>query len=334
MATSKDVALLAGVSQATVSRSISHPEMVSEEVRARVGRAMSKLGYVPHSGARVLRGGRTNTIGIVISELMNPFYPQVLEEATAALDARGFRTVIWNAGADHRRSALEAIRAHAIDGVIFVTATPDSDELEAALKEGSPVVLVNRDVPGVDCDRVLTDNRAGARAVAEFLVANGRDGAVYIGGSPGASTAVERERHFLERMAELGAPVPLHRRFDGGFEWQRASDIARDLIVSADPPDAIFCANDYMALGALDALARSTADAAERCWVVGFDDIPMASWAQIGLTTVHQHTTEMVARAVELLVARIKSPGGAPVREVFGAELQIRASTPGATPAA
>ena len=330
MATSRDVARLAGVSQATVSRAVSSPDRVSEQTRAKVFGAMQALGYVPHSGAQVLRGGRTHTIGIVVTDLMNPFYPEVLEEVTLALDSLGFRTVIWNAKASHQRSALDAIRAHSIDGVIFIAATPDSDELAVALKEGSPVVLINRDVPDVECDRVVTDNRAGARAVAEFLVANGKTRVAYVGGRFGASTAQEREQFFLERMAELGTPVPLHRHFNGNFEWQRTADIISDLIASADPPEAVFCANDYMALGALDALERSPAEAARTCWVVGFDDIPMSSWAQIGLTTVHQHTKEMVARAVDLLISRIREPSRAYTREVFGAELQVRKSTPGA----
>lgn len=328
MATSKDVARLAGVSQATVSRAISYPQRVTEQTRARVQQAMKTLGYVPHTGAQTLRGGRTNTVGIVVSDLSNPFYPQVLEAITLELDGYGLRAIIWNASVDNHESALEAIRSRAVDGVIFVAATPGSQELRTAIQASSPIVLINRDVEGVECDRVIADNRTGARAVANFLVEHGRRDVVFISGNPETSTSLERERFFLERMAELGAGIPLHRQFCGNFEWDRSSALAFDLIESDDPPEAIFCANDFMALGALDALRRSKAAAAARCWTIGFDDIPMSEWAQNSLTTVHQQTRQMALRAVELLVSRIAEPLQPVRKEVFATELKVRLSTP------
>ncbi|MGX9901418.1 LacI family DNA-binding transcriptional regulator [Arthrobacter sp. SA17] len=217
MVTSKDVAKLAGVSQATVSRVMSSSSQISSSTVERVRAAMETLGYVPHVGAQAMKTRRTNIIGVVVADLTNPFYSEVLDELTRELDAAGFRVVIWNAGGGSHHDALKAISEHAVDGVIFTTATEDSVELQAAIEKKSPIVLINRVVEGLDCDQVTSSNIEGGAAVADYLLANGKTRVAFIGGIENASTSRERGQGFLGRMAEGGRAVPEHLRFRGDF---------------------------------------------------------------------------------------------------------------------
>lgn len=328
MVTSRDVARIAGVSQATVSRALSAGSSVAPATRAKVRAAMEQLGYVPHAGAQAMKTRRTNTIGVVLADLANPFYIQLLDYLTRALDEAGQRVVIWNtANSHHGDDALTAIREYAIDGLVFTTATAGSIELAHAVERGRPIVLINREVDGVHCDKVISDNIAGARSVADLFVERGRTAAAFIGGVPDAATARDRRLGFLGRMAELGHPVPEHRSFDGGFSHDTASEITRRLFARADRPTAIFCVNDYMAFGAQDAL-RDLRISPEECWVVGYDDVDMASWPSFGLTTVRQPTREMVVDGVSLLLERIQNPELPPRRLSHPSTLLIRHSTP------
>jgi LacI family transcriptional regulator len=326
MVTSRDVAELAGVSQATVSRVMSSSAKLAPATKARVQAAMEALGYVPHAGAQAMKTRRTNTIGVVVADLANPFYSEVLDELTRELDAAGFRVVIWNTGGGSHDDALKAIGEHAVDGVIFTTATQDSLELQAAVEKNSPIVLINRVVDGLDCDQVTSTNTAGGSAVADYLLANGKTRVAFIGGTENASTSRDRGRGFLGRMAEQGHPVPEHLRFHGGFSHDVSAQIMDDLLGRADSPQAVFCANDHMAFGALDAL-RANRVPTQDCWIIGYDDVEMAAWGSFSLTTIRQPSREMARAGARLLLERIHSPG-LPARQVsFNCELIVRGST-------
>ena len=327
MVTSRDVAKLAGVSQATVSRVMTSPSKLSPATKAKVKAAMEELGYVPHLGAQAMKTRRSNTVGVVVADLANPFYSEVLDELSRELDLAGLRVVIWNTGGGSHVDALKAIREHAVDGVIFTTATEDSLELQAAIEKRSPIVLINRAVEGLDCDQVSSDNVGGGAAVADFVVRHGRTRAAFIAGAPAASTSRERGRGFLARMDELGHPVPEHARFSAGFDHDRAAETTERLLARTDPPQAIFCANDLMAFGALDALRRVGAEARD-CWVIGYDDVEMAAWSSFSLTTVRQPSREMAREGARLLLERLKEPGSPARRIGFPSTLIVRASTP------
>lgn len=326
MVTSRDVAELAGVSQATVSRVMSSPAKLSPATKARVQAAMETLGYVPHAGAQAMKTRRTNTIGVVVADLTNPFYPEVLDELSRELDAAGFRVVIWNAGGGSHHDALKAIREHAVDGVIFTTATEDSLELQAAIEKNSPIVLINRVVEGLDCDQVTSSNTAGGAAVADYLLAHGKTRVAFIGGAQNASTSRERGRGFLGRMAEQGHAVPEHFRFDGGFSHDISAQVTNRLLARADRPQAIFCANDHMAFGALDALRAHDIQPTD-CWVIGYDDVDMAAWESFSLTTVRQPSREMARAGAEMMINRIHTPKSPPRQVNFPCDLIVRNST-------
>lgn len=327
MPTSRDVARLAGVSQATVSRALTSSSTVAPATRAKVLAAMTQLGYVPHAGAKAMKTRRTNTIGVVVADLSNVFYTQLLDELTRVLDHSGNRVVIWNTSENKQTNALKAIQESAVDGVVFTTATASSVELAAAVDRRSPVVLINREVDGVGCDTVVSDNEAGGAKVAEFLVRHDRTDAALLGGIPDATTSRDRMHGFSSRMAALGHAVPEHMTFRADFSHDVATSVTHKLLSRADRPRAIFCVNDYMAFGAVDAL-RELGVSSEECWVVGYDDVEMASWESFNLTTVRQPIKEMAAAGVTLLLERIQQPTLPPRRIVYSSTLLVRKSTP------
>ena len=288
---------------------------------------METLGYAPHVGARAMKTRRTNTIGVVVADLSNPFFTELLHQLTLLLDDAGQRVVVWNSSSVNHKDALRAISNSAIDGVVFSTATPASVELAAAVERRSPVVLINREVRDLSCDRVVSDNVTGAADVADLFVQHGRVNAAFIGGLASASTSQDRERGFLERMDALGWPVPEHLRFHGDFSHDTARQIVDSLLSRSHRPSAIFCVNDFTAFGALDA-CQARAVTPEECWVAGYDDVQMASWDSFSLTSVRQPIKELAAVGVEMLLQRIADPSLPPRRRRFPAALIVRGSTP------
>lgn len=329
MVTSRDVARLAGVSQATVSRAMSPSATVSEQTRARIQEAMDTLGYVRHAAATAMKTNRTNTIGVVVADLVNPFYQEVLDELTREIARAGYRIVVWNTGGGSHGDAITAISERAVDGVAFTTAMQDSEELRAAVERGSPVVLINRSVDGIACDQVISANREGGAQVADYLIDNARTDVAFINGVAGASTSRERQQGFLERMRAAGHPVPEARQFEADFSHEQSYQVTRQLLRSTPVPEAIFCANDFMAFGALDAVKAAAIPAEQVPWIIGFDDVDMASWKSLDLTTVRQPSREMARAGAHLLLARINDPAAEVTRTEFACQLVVRGSTSG-----
>lgn len=329
MVTSHDVARAAGVSQATVSRVLSGSSRVTAETRDRVLEALRVTGYTPNLVARAMRTRRTGTIGVVVASITNPFYPEVIEAVSKELSACGSRMILWVSEGAGDESAMEAIRQGLVDGVLFTAVTPDSGPLHEALERRAPVVMLNRGVEGVDTDQVVTDNAAGAAAVAAYLAAAGHTRIGFIGGPAHASTAVQRKSGFLDGLARAGVSLPSSRNRTGDFTHAGAFDEMLAMLRSQPAPTAVFCVNDLSALGAVDAARFSNLRVPEDVWVVGFDDIAMASWDSYDLTTVRQPIHEMSAKAIQMLLARIDTPSRKAQTVMLPGELIVRGSTAG-----
>lgn len=327
MATSRDVAKIAGVSQATVSRALGNGK-VSAATRRKVLEAAESLGYVPNIGARAMKTGRVNTIGVVVADLTNPFYPEILDSLTAYLDKADRNVTLWNSDGPGNEAALEAINAGSIDGVIFTTVTEASAPLRAALGKRSPVVLINRVVEALQCDQVASDNSVGGGTVADYLLVHGHTRIALIGGPPAASTARERTSGFTRRLAEKGVPLDPRLSFEGTtFSHDYGYTVTRNLLAASDRPTAIFCSNDLIAFGALDAARAEGVVVPQDLWVIGYDDIAMCSWPAFDLTTMHQPTKTMAEAGAQALLDRIDHPD-APYRTLtFRSHLVPRGST-------
>lgn len=327
MVTSRDVASAAGVSQATVSRVISGSTAVTDLTRQRVLAAMESTGYQPDHAARAMRTGRSGTIGIVVADVRNPFYPEVIAATSRELSRRGQRMILWESEFGGDLGASTAVGQRQVDGVIFTTALPDSAPLYAAMSSGRPTVLINRTIPGLPCDQVESDNYAMSYAVARYFAAHGHRAVGLLTADPRASTAALREQGFRDGAAASGMRLAASRVVDGSFSHAGGRRALRTLMDARVRPTAVFCVNDVSALGALDAARALGISVPVDLWVAGYDDIDMASWEAFSLTTARQPIEAMVRKAVDLLIARISDPDRPFQHFQFSGALKIRGST-------
>ena len=326
--TSKDIARAANVSQATVSRVLSGNANVQAETRERVLAVMRKLNYRPNGMARAMRTSRTGNIGVVVSRLANPLYPEMLQVLGQSLTEAGLRMMVWSTDETDEGSAASAVRESLVDGVIMTTATALSAPLYEAVMLNAPVVLIHRVVEGWPCDQVGSDNARGAVEVADYIMRAGRKRIGIIEGAPLASTIRLRQQAFRARLGELGRPLDpsLTIRVDS-FSHKTGYDAALYMLDLAQPPDVLFCVNDVLALGARDAARTRGVSVPEQLWIIGYDDIEMASWPAFDLTTVRQPIRRMAEEAVTLLRSRIAGGGETHSQICLPNELVIRGST-------
>lgn len=328
MVTARDVARLAGVSQATVSRVLHSHTSVTDETRQRVLAAMRDSGYQPNLAARAMRTHRTGTAGLVVDDVTNPFYPELIQAISAELGRAELRMVLWDSVGPGEAAAIEAIDQALIDGLIFTTATTRSKPLHEAIRRGSSVVLINRNVNGLRCDQVDGDNYVQAAAVAGYFARAGHRVAGMVGGPRLASTARDRMAGFRDGCRDHGLVLEPSHVVDGGFSHEGGRAAAAAILDTVGQrPTALFCANDLSALGALDEANAGGVGVPEELWIVGYDDIALTRWHTLSLTTVHQPLHEMAAAAVRLLVARIEHPDAPFVRRRFPGRLIPRRST-------
>ena len=324
--TSIDVARLANVSQSAVSRTFSENGKVSAETRAKVLAAARALGYMPNVIARSLITQRTNIIGMVMADITNPFYPTVLEKFTQRLREMGQQvlliTVPSGQGTD---DVLSPLLQYQVDAVIMTSATLSSEMARTLAQQGRPVILFNRYVPNAGVSAVCCDNVEGGRLVANLLLDGGHKRVAYIAGKRDTSTNIDREKGFTDRLRERGVTEWL--REPGEYTYESGYEATCRLLRCATPPTAIFCANDIMALGALDA-ARSACGmrVPDDVSIVGFDDIPTASWPAYNLTTIRQPVNRMITATLDLLKERLDNPNAEPVLKLLPGVLVARGS--------
>ena len=326
-ATSKDLARAAGVSQATVSRVFRGEASVNADTRERVLEAARQIDYRPNVLARAMRTSRLGVIGVVVARLSNPLYTEILCALNEVLADKELKVVLWDTEGTGETAAIDSISQSLVDGVIFAAVTRSSPVLEEAIRSAAPLVLINRTIDDLSCDQVSSDNRAGGAAVASYLLDHGRRRIGFISGSLEVSTVRDREAGFLEELERRGVTLEssLTRRVPFSHESGRTA--MQSLLDLADPPDAVFCANDLLALGALDGAFEAGVRVPEDCWVVGFDDVEQASWSTLSLTTVRQPVRKIVEDGVALLLERLAQPELEPRRIVHPVDMMIRRST-------
>ena len=317
--TSAEVAARAGVSQSAVSRVFTPGASASAKTKEKVRKAAAELGYRPNVLARAMVSGRSRMIGLVVAYLENYFYPEALEKLSNALQAEGYHVLIFMASqtAANIDAVVEEILDYQVDGIVFASVAMSSNIAERCEQAGVPVVLFNRyeDRPGITA--VTSDNVAGGRRVAEFLLAGGHSRIAHIAGWEGASTQRDREAGFLAGLKAAG--VALHARGVGDFNAAHARDAARAMfdVPAARRPDAVFVANDHMAFAVMDVirfeLGLSIPDDVS---VVGYDDVPPAQWPAYDLTTLRQRANLMVRETVRALLAHIDTFDAANARMI------------------
>ena len=328
--TSSTVAAEVGVSQSTVSRALRGDPRVSSETRLRIEAAAERLGYRLAS-APLPGPERTRTIGVVVADLTNPFFPTLLTPIHDELRLMGYRVVLFAERTDipTGQEALSRLLDRSIDGVLVTTATLGSRLTEAMRRRDLPVVLLNRYVDGMDVDRVVADNHEGGRLAGRHLLQLGHRRIGVINGPSNTSTCRDRYAGFTEALAEEGVEVDAALVREGPYSHQSGYQHARELLRLDDAPTAIFCGNDIIGFGAVDAARSLSIQVPTDVSILGFDDVPMASWEVFQLTTVHQPLDDMARAAARMLVERIESdtPVGTGREQVFATSLVKRSTT-------
>lgn len=329
--TSHDVARHAGVSQPTVSRVFSNHPAVSERMAERVRLAARELGYRPNTLARSLSTGRSRTIGLIVAYLDNPFYPEVLEKFSLALQAQGYHIMVFmsanhnQAGGDELDAMVENLLSHQVDGIVIASVAISTELTERLSRVGIPLVLFNRMQDDARLTSVTSNNFSGAREAARFLVAAGHKHIAHISGWQGSSTGRDRQAGFLAGLQEAGLE-PL-ACIDCLWFREQAAQATRDLFAQDVKPDALFVGSDYMACAVMETIRCELGlRIPEDVSVIGYDDISLASWPTYELTTVRQCANQMVVATVALLLEMIEQPDTAPQHQQIDGPLIIRSS--------
>jgi DNA-binding LacI/PurR family transcriptional regulator len=270
--------------------------------------------------------GHSRMIGLVVAYLDNQFYPETLEKLSNALQEKGYHVLVFMAGKDSQSidGVIEEILDYQVDGIIAASVALSSDLATRCRTAGVPMVLFNRDQDDPLMSSVTSDNIAGGRKVAELFLASGHKRIGYISGWEGASTQRDREAGFVARLSEAGRV--LYARETGDFRMDTAREAALKMF-STDPPDAVFVANDHMAISVMDTLRHELGiKVPEDVSVVGYDDVPAIAWPAYDLTTVRQRSNIMVAKTVDILLTEIEEDGVQPRKVEIDGPLILRGS--------
>ena len=334
-ATLEEVAHVAGVSRATVSRVVNGSPRVSPDVRVDVQAAIERLGYIPNRAARSLVTRRSDSIAVVITEptgrlFSDPFFPRLLRGISSELAARDRQLILLmpDSAADEARTADYLTAGH-VDGALLVSLHGD-DPLPARLTAaGIPIVLVGRPPKGAKASYVDVDNRQGAQSAVAHLVGAGRRVVATITGPLDMAPGVDRLNGYRDALAEAGLPADPTLEATGDFT-QNGGSLAMERLLAARPDlDAVFAASDLMAAGALAVLAAAGRRVPRDVAVVGFDDSPVATSTTPQLSSVRQPIEEMGHEMARLLVHAVEAAETVPRRVILATELVRRASSAG-----
>lgn len=334
MGTARDVAERAGVSTSTVSHVLNNTRWVSPDLRERVMSAMHDLGYEPNAVARSLKIKRSNTLGLVISDISNPFFTAVVRGVEDVAQERGYTIILCNSDEDPAKEAayLRILAARRVDGLILAPAGVRHDYLVRLAQAHFPLVFLDREVPDLPMTSVMLENEIAARDGVCHLIRLGHRRIAMVAGRPLITSTIDRIAGYRHALEEAGIPVDDRLIVSGGSRTEPAR-LASDAVLDVDPrPTAFFVANNLMTIGAVAAIQGRGLAIPRDIALVGFDDFSWANVFRPRLTTVAQPTYELGRTAAELLVARIAGePESPPERVVLPGRLVVRESC-GTTP--
>lgn len=328
MVTIKEVAKQAGVSPATVSRVVNDQPYVADHVRDRVLKAIRDLNYRPNRAAQRLRAEKSHLVGVILSDIKNPFYTLVLGGIEQVLSEQGLSVLICNSNTHQERENdfINHMQAEGVAGLIVAPVKEQSIMLATAVKNGLPVVIVDRRMSKPITDVVLADNQNGARLAVEHFIALGHRRIGILNGPQYLTSGRERYAGFQQAMAEAGLPVEEALIHFGDYQLESGYALTRSLLETTEHPLALFIANNLMTIGALNAIHEMGLAIPNDVAVIGFDDLPWANSLNPPLTTVSQPAFEIGVHAAELLLNRLAFPDRPARTVVLEADLIIRAS--------
>lgn len=323
----REVAALAGVSTATVSRALQQPDKVRAETRKKVFEAVRKANFVPNAQATSFRRRSNRTVILLVRDIGNPFYLEIYKGVEEAASEAGYKVLMGDARDDETRVAnhIDMVRRRQADGLILMVGNFPK-ELGRSPEHLPPIVVASETVPGLDVPTVKIDNRAASMGAVRYLVEAGHRHIAHLAGPLPESLAVERLEGYRQGLADAGVNYREKLVTSGDYSIEAGRQAVRRMLSEGVFFTAIFAASDQMAIGAISELRSHGLAVPADVSVIGFDDIIFANAMEPPLTTVRQPRREMGRKAMEMMVERLEGgkPEGAPI--VLETELVIRGS--------
>lgn len=332
MATMKEVAAEAGVSLGTVSNVLNNHPSVTEENRKKVLEAVQRLKYRPNITARTLKTKASKSLGLLIPDITNPFYPEVARGAEDVAKRYGYSLFLCNndRSIEKEREYINILIEKNVDGMILVKPSISSDEIQEIRKQCAVVLvdMYDAEIPG--CDIINVDDRGGTLKAMDLLYESGHRRIAFISGLLESKSSRCRQEAYVEFLTRRHIPVDERLIKRGSYDWFSGYKCTTELLRGVDPPTAIFAANDLMALGAMKAARERQLVIPHQLSLVGFDDVDMASLCTPQLTTVRQPKYELGTMGAEALVEQMlaieKKAAHQPETVVLDTDLIIRES--------
>ena len=331
-----DIAAAAGVSVMTVSRALSGKGYVAEATRAKIHQIAQSMGYVANVGAKAMKGGRTRVLGLLVTDFQSPVIAAIINAISRVVKQAGLDLLLYDIATpdgDSARPEIVPLMSSLCDGLLLILPGKQAEQLEQFQRAKLPVVLVNYWRAPTPLPVVRADNYEGAYAVTEHLLRLGHRRIGFVRGTAHSGQSPERERGYLAALAAAGLPADPALIAQGDFGQRSGFEQGQVLLGLAEPPTAIFCASDLMALGVLDAARAAGVEVPGQLSIAGFDDIPAAANSHPALTTVRQDYEQLGDSAVRLLLQHIENGTQRGMRIELQSHLVTRDST-AAPPAA
>ncbi len=327
--TIRDVAKQAGVAPVTVSRVINNSGVVSPKTRQSVETAIEDLGYIPNMLGPSLRSQQTMTLAFVVTDITNPFWTTVTRGIVDIAQTSGYSTILCNTDESEEKQAqyIQMLLRRRIDGILLVPASTSPDPIRLIQKQGIPVIVLDRQVSGVDVDIVRADSEKGAYQLTKHLLSQGHKQIIMLAGPRSVSTALDRVNGFRRAFNEFGLELNDDQILWGSFTQESGYEMAKISLEGTPKPTALFAGNNFLAVGAQRALREMNYRIPEDIVMVAVDEIPPAFTIEPVLTVAKQPAREMGKQAAALLLERIKGEGDSSCTQiVLPTELIIRNS--------
>jgi len=324
-----DVARTAGVSPATVSRVLNAPDTVTADLRERVQASMRELDYRPNNQARNLRRRATTVIGLIISDITNPFFTSMVRGVEDAASAAGYSVVLANADEDLAKEQryLEVAAAERMAGVLLSPASSTATRIDVLTERGIPIVTIDRRLKSADLDSVMVNNHRAAKEATLHLAAQGCRRIAFVAGRLATTTGASRLAGYRAGLKAAGLPADRDLVTNGAFRLDGGRKATQELLNLPERPDGLFVSNNLMTIGAINALDEAGVRFPDDLCLVGFDDMMPALSLRSAITAVSQPTYEIGRQATQLLLRRVAGGDFPRERVVLTAELTIRESS-------
>ena len=321
----KDIARAAGVSHSTVSRSLSDSPLVNSETKARIRQLSIEMGYTPNAAARSLVMGRTRTVGVVVTTIADPFIAEVTQGIESTAYEHGYSVILASSNSDPSReiAAVEMLRSKRVDGVIVTSSRVGALYQDHLERIGVPVVLINNhsEQSGRYTFSITVDNEHGGHLATRHLVELGHRRIAYIAAQVNHSSNMGRLAGYRQALSEAGIPFDPAMVLAGNGRVEGGERCWSQLAALTNPPTAVFCYNDMTAIGLLRDVRQVGLMVPQDVSIVGFDDIPFASYVYPALTTIAQPKFEMGQQATEMVLALMKAQAS---NDVQAADITIK----------